>query len=1109
MSKEFVNLHNHTCQGSMLDSMNDVNKLFDKVSELGQKAIAITDHGTLAAYYDSYYASKRTGVKFIPGCEAYYVNSYNIDESEDLKKERRKHILLLAQNEIGYKNLLKLNYIGFQNHDVSMGRVFPKIDWNILSKHADGLIVTSACGQSPIARLIMEDNYEGALKTAVKFAELFDGRFYLEIHPHNLKVEGLDQHYINLQLIKISKELGLPLVTTSDVHYLTKEMAKYHDVLLAINSKKPVDDPTRHRYGIDEFYVKTGDEIYDYLHNLYGKNVAEEAIGNTVKISEMCENPDYMDMDSNHLPSFPVKDEKDYNLFLEWKEKTKLSNKINEDAAYMRYKCVNSFKKKFPDVQKEEFIDMWNRVKYELKVLEGNNFSSYMLIVSDFIKWAKENNILVGTGRGSVCGSFVAYLLEIHDVNPIQYDIIFERFQNAEKKSLPDIDTDFTSAGRDLVKNYVINKYGHDCCAQVSNINKYTPKNVVPDLVKSMRNVMPNLIPKDVNYVKVSEMIKNIIPDDISIRTIEDALEESADFRRFAQNNPEFMEYAKAIVGMPKEYSNHAAGLIISDKPIVDFAPLRVGKDGAVSVQYEKNRCESIGLVKMDFLSLETLDIIDETFKNIKKLGDGPTKIEQIPLDDRKAYEMLHKGFTKCVFQLGKAGIMPTLCKAVKPNSILDIAIINALGRPSCKLERNEYVQRRFNSKKVEYLHPSLESALRETYGLCIIEDQLMSVAKEVAGWDLNKADGLRKLTKLKEKGHDLALKLEIDFIEGAMKKHSMEYELAKKIWDEVVVKFNQYGFNKSHAIAYSINGYITAYLKCHHPTAFLCAFLKLKTQGGGVSKDEEIDFAKSECRRLGIKILPPDVNRSSSGYEILDNKTIVMGLEAIKGLGEKAVDEIIKNQPYENFITFIYKTEARVVNKSKLEALAKAGCFDSMNLKRKDVFENGKSARDRLANALKKNQNTDQVLENFSLNFNNIEWNKQELLRHEQECLGELLSGDINELYNGFFDLINTTPFSRLKMLPDKSAILVEGIIKTIIREFKIKDGRNRGRIMIKYSVEDLAGSQTELTIWPDQYEMAKKYLDVGKPFKAQCLVSEFNNVKSIVLKEFLKVQP
>lgn len=1128
---DFVNLHAHTSMGSMLDSLLSVEDLFKKVKEFGQKAVAVTDHGTLAAHYDAFKAYKKTGIKFIPGCEMYFVHSYEMFENASgkgkKKSERRKHLVLLAKNHEGYKNLLQINYLGFSNYVISMGRVFPRISWDILEKYSDGLICTSACLNGPISVLITDGKYDEAEKLAQKFANLFKDNFYIELQPHLLKDGNLDQNATNRQLITIAQKFGIPLICATDSHYLTRESEKYHDVLMALNAKVPVDDPDRHRYGIDDFYVKTGDDVFSFLEKHYGKDIAIEATENTVKIANMCDSPDYIVSGINHLPVFNPKAESDYGEFLEWSKKNSVS-KLREDAAFMRFRVFKGFLNKFKHLSKNEAAVRFERVKKEFMILEKNNFSSYLLVVADFIKWAKEHNILVGIGRGSVGGSMVAYLLGIHGVDPMEYDLLFERFQNAEKKDLPDIDTDFTSAGRDMVQEYCRQKYGTAYCAHVSNINTFTPKNVIPGLVKSMRNVMPELIPEGTNYVQVSNAIKAVIPEkdenDEKVTRLEVAIALSPKLRDFASRCPDLMEYADKIVGLPKEFSTHAAGMVISDRPIIEFAPLRIDKNGSVAVQLEKNRCESMGLVKMDFLAISTLDVIDETLKNIRRLGipNSPKQMEDIPYDDVETYKMIQQGHTRCVFQLGKSGIMISLCKQIKPKNILDIAVINALGRPACNPreledgtiydERKEYIERRFGIKEVEYLHPSLEIALKQTYGLCIIEEQLMSVARDVAGWDLNKADGLRKLTKLKGKDPKLALKLEVEFIEGTMKKHGVNYEFAKKIWDEVVGKFSGYGFNKSHAVFYSINGYITAYLKCHYPAAFLAAYLKVKTARGGVNKDDEIAIGKTECRRFGINIVAPDINRSSSGYEVLDKKTIVMGLSAIKGLGIKAVAEIVETQPFENFTDFLSKTKGRVINKSKLEALAKAGCFDSFNVSRKDVFDLGKKTRDRFNLWIKKVGAIDgyNSKEEFDIKFTGQEWNSQQKLRHEQEVLGELLTGSLNDLFPRFFTGVLVTPLSNLKILPDRHEIITEILVQAKIKEFRIKKENSKyvGQVMVKYRVADVNGVETELTVWPTEVKEFKKLIgDGGVPIRAKCQVSNYNGTNTLMLRELIKV--
>jgi DNA polymerase III alpha subunit len=1571
--KEFVSIHNHTSLGSLLDAIISVDELFDKVKEFGQKAVAITDHGTLGAHYDAFQAYKRTGIKFIPGCEMYFVHSFDAMQKKEgrgrKRYERSKHLVLLAKNEIGYKNLLKLNYIGFEHKILIIGKVYPRVNWDLLEKYSEGLIATSACATGILSRFLLNDQFDEACEAAQRLASIYKSGFYIEIQPHNLKDGDLDQHILNKQLINIGHKFGIPLVAGVDVHYVTKESEKYHDMLLALKEKVPVDDPDRFRYGIDEYYVKTGDQVYDFLAKSYGDDVAEEAVSNTVKIADLCEPPDYMMVSGNHLPVFDPKVEEDYNEFLEWRIKAKLSGKLKEDAEFMRFRIFKGFKKKLNNLSKEEMKFMISRIKSELTVLEGNNFSSYMLITADIINWSRKNNILVGAGRGcltkdslvltnksfkklkdikigdfvythkgnlkrvlntfkykiknedliqlktdysygsitltndhkvygskavitdryekyflsnwkppfkgkkyhlinepkfipisdllvddfifmpfpknpsvdiksldlkkyigiydklvndtiyskiplnndlsirtvskntnldrgtvqrikygkptleksrivlskylckygislsewmndknvdirktnrylqvdeefcyiigrwigdgwiqdknnsyrlgiafnrddingksriigyfenlgfkcgvqkhkkknldqvyiysyvltklfrdlfpeykncssskyigqfqglpnsklkslingiihsdghfdgkresidttserllndiresllylkipsyvsfreshykdeylckksykirftgfntpfskvvksrifdkgyyvqikdinlveedvvydietedlhsyltqnfavhnSAGGSLVAYLLDIHEVNPIEYGLLFERFQNAYKTDLPDIDTDFTSAGRDAVKEYCRGKYGVDFCAQVSNINTYTPKNVIPGLVKSMRNVMPGLIPKGEYYVKVSNAIRDAIPDKDKdgnkVKTLKHAISLSKDLESFAERCPELMEYADALIGLPKEYSTHAGGMVISDVPILDFAPLRVDKNNVVAVQYDKNRCESVGLVKMDFLAITTLDVIDETFKNIETLdSNGPKKMGDIPLDDSKVFEMIQDGNTKCVFQLGASGKMINLCKGVKSKDITDIAFINALGRPSSSSkEGKEFAARRFGKSKVTHLHPSLENAFGETYGLGLFEEQLLKVAQDVAGWDLSKADGLRKLTKLKGKNPKLALQLEKDFIEGTMNKHNLSYEKSKEIWDNVVEPFSGYGFNKSHAVSYSINGYITAYLKYYYPAAFLAAYLKVKTNKSGVTKEAEIASAKSECKRMGISIVPPDINHSGAGYEVLDDNTIVMGFAAIKGLGPKAVDEIVSGQPYDTFTDFIRKTSGRVINKSKMEVLGKAGCFDLMKIPRKDVHDYGKINRDKfniwskkqlMSGKLSDGYDIDKVQEEFPLKFIGDEWERSDQLRYEREVLGELLSGNLNDLFPGFFTGVNATSVSDLKGLPNRHDINVEFLVLELLREFKIKKGRYSGQSMIKYRVSDAFGVEIELTVWPTEYNVAKQVMKPGSPIRARCQVSDYEGSRGIILRSIERV--
>jgi len=1115
----FANLHVHTSMGSMQDSLIEIGALFDRATEMGQDSVAVTDHGTMAAVYDGWKQWKRTGVKFIPGCEGYFVHHYGKSEKDfggrkKMAFETRKHITLLASNQEGYRSLLKASYEAYKQREVSMGQVFPRLGWEILANHNRGIICLSGCGAGIVAEKLMLGDAEGAEEMVSRLSELFPGRLYLELQPHHIKDVRIDQELINEGLIEISRKLGIPLVATADSHYLTRDEYKYHEMLLAIRSKKALGDDRRLSYGVDEFYLKSEEEVFSFLAEHYGRDVAVEAVGNAQEIADRCEEPTYLEPSGNHLPVFPCQDEPDYQEFLEWKSKSG-SDSLDEAAAFMRFRCFKGFRDRFSHLGADDRRKYWDRIKYEVGILEKNSFSSYMLVVSDYIRWAKRNGIVVGCGRGSVGGSLVAHLLDIHGVDPFEYGLLFERFQNAEKKSLPDIDTDFASAGRDAVEGYVREKYGYDNCALVSNLTTYKPKNTIDDVARSLRIGDDPSNPDKKNYFFIAKLIKDSIPEDAD--DYDEALEKSPKFKEYMEKYPDLLDYSRRLLGVEKGYSTHAAGMVVSNIPIAEFAPLRIDKNGIVAVQFEKERCEENGLVKMDFLGLSTLDVIGGALKNIERLGEnGPSCVDDIPIDDAETYEMISGGQTKCVFQLGQTSMMSALCKRVKPKNIFDIAIVNALGRPSSGervlpdgtvySERIEYVARRDGEKPVTYIHPSLK-CLEETFGLCIMEEQLMGVAQHCAGWDLNKTDKLRKFTKKKDP--KLAAKISPGFIEDVRKHLGVDEELASRIWKDIVEMFSGYGFNRSHAVFYSINGYYTAYLKKHHPAALLASKLSVEIMRNSITSNDEIARAKQECRRFGIKIVPPDVNQSGAGYDVLDSKTIVMGLAAIGGLGEKAVSNIVENQPYESFVDFLVRTNARIVNKSKIEALAKAGCFSCFGVTRKFAHDEGKSTREKVGRFLKKREKDGYDVESSIAEFpfypGQSEWSTKELLSHECDVVGECLSGSLNDLYNGFFGGYNVTPLSKLVAMPNRAHLVVEVLVKSATREFTIKKkGRNFGKKMIKYNVEDIEGTATELTVWPQQYAVAKKLLKDNTPIRATCQVSDFNGQKTLMLMGF-----
>lgn len=784
----FVSLHNHTELGSPLDGMNDVRALLKRAKMLGHPGIAITDHGTMTAIYDAWKISKEIGIKFIPGIEIYFTT--------DFDSKKSNHLVLLAKNEVGYRNILTLNYLAYKNQvNVFMGKKIPRISWEHIEKYNEGVIALSACHNGLIAKtLITEGDRELAINYIQRYRSIFKDGFYLELQPHALKDttkdgKPLDQVLLNNELLSIAEEFDIPYVITCDAHYLDSDSAKYHDCMLAIKDNKALDDPDRFRYGVKDMYLKAEEEIIDF----FGKRIATKGMDNTVKILQMCEEPDYIAPKGAILPRFPVVEQENYNKFALWK--TKVCPNIDDDKAYLRYLCIEGFKRRFPNINKEDRKIYWNRVQMELSILEKRDFSSYMLIVADYIKWAK-TVMPVGPGRGSVSGSLVAFLADITDIDPIKYGLIFERFHNKEKKSFPDIDTDF--ANPSLVKDYLKEKYGEDKVASISNWSTLTPKQVIKDVARSLR------IGGDKSSAfQISNYITSIMPD---ASTIEEAREVSKEFDSYMYKYPDLYLYASKLQNLTRNFGVHAAGVVLSDRPLHEIVPLRIDDDGNTVVQWEKNRCEENGFVKYDLLGLKTLNVIEDALNIINERNNSNLSIvNDIDIEDPKPYEMIARGGTSGVFQL-ESSLTP-FCIRLKPKDIEDLSAINALGRPSClPAERKRYISRRLGVEDKNLEHPSMERALGGTEGVLLYEESAMYIAQDCAGWDLNRADAMRKISKLKEKGKDLALKTEAEFVKDVMRNLNMSYSNASNMWKKYIEPMSGYSFNKSLLISEEIN---------------------------------------------------------------------------------------------------------------------------------------------------------------------------------------------------------------------------------------------------------------------------------------------------------------
>jgi DNA polymerase III subunit alpha len=1113
----FVSLHNHTELGSPLDGMNDTFDLFRRAKEVDHPAVAVTDHGTLTAMYDAYLASQETGVKLIPGMEAYFV--------DDLESRKSYHLVLLAQNEIGYKNILTLNYLAFQNQVSGyMGKKTPRITWEHINSYNEGVIALTACSNGLVGKtLITERDEATALKYVTRFKAIFNDRFFLELQPHALHAvqkngKEVNQQKLNESLLKISSDYDIPYVITCDAHYRDKEHAKYHDFMLAIKDKKAVDDPDRFRYGVQDMYLKTGEEIIDF----FGPKIAQVGMGNSIKIMQSCREPHYIAPSGPKLPTFPVQKQEDYDDFLEWKKK--LGSTIPEDKAYLRFKCIEGFKENLSHLPAEDKEMYWDRVKVELGVLEDQNFSSYMLIVADYINWAKKR-MPVGPARGSSAGSLVANLTGITDIDPIKHDLIFERFHNKQKKSFPDIDTDFSDPS--MVKEYIKEKYGSDKVASISNWSTLSPKVVIKDVARSLR-----LGGDKSSAFKISNHITSIMPDS---KTLQSAMKDSPQFSAYMSQYPELYEYGEKLQNLTRNWSVHAAGMVISDNPLYETVPLRIDEAGGVVTQWEKTRCETNGLIKMDLLGLKTLAVIDNTFKSIENTLGESLSIKDIDLEDQETYKMLGRGGTSGVFQL-ESSLTP-YCIKLKPVCVSDISDINALGRPSCQpAERRKYAKRRLGVEAVVYDHPRLERALKSTYGILIYEEQALFIAQDCAGWDLNQADSLRKISKLKGKDPKLVLKTEASFVRDCMEHSGMDYKTACLIWTRYIEPLGGYAFNKSHSISYSHISFYTAWLRRHYPTQFMCSLIN--------SEDPNSDKAQeylSGCKSLGIEIINPNVNDSVGSYRVIEQGKMSTGLSAIKGLGDKAIDSIVTHQPFDSFMDFVSRNDSRTVGKTAIQALSKAGALDMFGLTRKDMHDNYQKYRSKAKNAVKKEVEKDildqipsvkkitkdirdkyfskfeisedsarfrEIVSNISVAKLEEEWDRKDILLGEREVLGRAISGNLHEVFRAFFSggpMI--TPLSQVKFENNGARVKIEAIIKTKIKEFKIKNGKNVGRKFAKYLVEDVNGDTCGLTLWAEDYERYKADLKDGLPIKAICKVNEYMEQKDLALSSLERV--
>ena len=1031
MKSEFVHLHNHS-DYSLLDGAQTVQTLVNTIDDLGMDSVALTEHGNMFSVIPYYKSAQKAGVKPIIGCEVYVAVGSRFE-----KKPRsdggwgNNHLVLLAQNYTGYQNLMKL-----VTHGYLEGFYYrPRIDMELLKKHSEGIICLSGCLKGEIPEKMLKDDWDGAKKAALNFAEIFENRFYLEVQNH-----GIPDEIQNIQnMKKLSTELNLPMVCTNDAHYAKHEHWEAHDVHICLGTGKDRDDPKRLRYATPEFYFKTQDQMFDMFKDVPG------AIENTRRIADSIEFE--IPMGDYHLPNFPI---------------PKGAENSNPDE-YLKSLCVEGVKNRYGDYSPQ----LESRLNHELNVIKKMGFAGYFLITADFVKYAKDNLIPVGPGRGSAAGSLVSYSLGITTIDPIRHKLLFERFLNPDRISMPDIDIDFCIERRGEVIDYIKSQYGENSVTQIITFGKMKARQVVRDVGRVL----------GYSFGEIDKLAK-MIPTTLNI-TLDEALKQSPELLTASKGEyKELLDYSKVLEGMNRHASIHAAGVVIAPGELTDYVPLYKSSQGDITSQYDMKGLEDLGLLKLDFLGLRNLTVIDNAIKLIEE-GGKKIDIENIPLDDQDVYSLFTKGLTIGVFQFESSGMREFL-KKLKPTAIEDLIAMNALYRPGPMNNIDDFIKRKHGKKRIKYLHPSMENILQETYGIIVYQEQVMQIANEIAGFSLAEADIMRRAMGKKIK--KLMDELKIKFIEGAKKKNNIEPEIGKQIY-ELIEKFAEYGFNKSHSTAYAYVAYQTAWLKTHYPAEFMSANLTSE-----MSNIDRIVILINECRKMKIAVNPPDVNISSIDFIPVDDKTISFGLNAIKNVGTKALEQIIEsrksNDKYNTIFDFTANVALKTVNKKVLESLIMSGAMDSLDGNRAQKFNEievalkyGQNQQDVKA----KNQvdlfgagDSENSSDSMAPTLSNIEeWPESKMLENEKEVLGLYLSGhpllkyadDLEEYSNyDFTDKINYS---------DQDKIRIGGAITDLKLHF---DKKNNQMAFFKL---DCLGGQAEILAFSSVFS---KYKDLIK---------------------------
>ncbi len=1045
---DFVHLHLHS-EYSLLDGACRINPLIQRAKALNMHSLAITDHGVMYGVIDFYKACKKEGIKPILGCEV-YTAPRTYKDKDPRQDADQGHLILLAKDNRGYQNLMRLVSMGFTE-----GFYYkPRIDYALLEQYHEGLIALSACLGGDIPQKLINGEYQNAKAIALKLNSIMGaGNFYLELQYNNLA----EQKQVNAELVRLSEETGIPLIATNDVHYIHREDARAQEILICIQTGKTIDDPDRLKFETDEFYLKSQEEMWEHF------KAYPEALLNTVRVAEACNVE--LQFGQLHLPSYDVPEG-------------------TTPFEYLAEQCKKGFKERYDD----EDDELLNRLEFELSVIHQMGYVDYFLIVWDFIKYARDNGIMVGPGRGSAAGSIVSYCLGITNVDPIKYNLIFERFLNPERISMPDIDIDFCYERRQEVIDYVVRKYGEDRVAQIITFGTMAARAAVRDVGRALA----------VPYNEVDKVAKLIPMMQGRHITIVDALEMNSELKMLYTSEPrihELLDTAKTLEGMPRHASTHAAGVVISSEPLTNFVPLYRNEE-LISTQFPMTTLEELGMLKMDFLALRTITVIRDAVELIQKNQGQPINIDAIDYEDQPVYEMIGRGDTAGVFQLESQG-MTSFMKELQPSCLEDIIAGISLYRPGPMDQIPRYIRNKNNPEAITYVTPKLKPILDVTYGCMVYQEQVMQVFRDLGGFSLGRSDLVRRaMSKKKKEVMDAERQ---NFVYGSINekdqvvipgaiRNGVSEDAANIIFDEMM-DFASYAFNKSHAAAYAYVGYQTAWLKYHYPMEFMAA--TINSFMGSLGKVSQYVM---ECRKMGIQVLAPDINESESSFSV-KNGAIRFGLFAVKHVGGTVVLNIIREReahgPYKSFVDFCERLEGKELNKRTVESLIKCGAFDLFGIYRSRLFANYEKILERVSQKRKTlmtgqfslfDSASDQD-ETVSIEWPQMtEYDPRLLLVMEKEMLGLYISGHpLDEFQDEIKELVTVFSYdfempeegqAADNRLGDNQFVRVAGIVADI-KTISTKSNR----MMAFVTVEDLYG-QMEVIVFPNIYEQYARFL-------------------------------